>query len=88
MTNIPQDSPIYASNAFLVESYPEQNAAELTRFSMGSPSGKISSVMFVGEDAALFLAGFTDAMTKLSDADVESEYLNLYRPLMQSRYLQ
>jgi hypothetical protein len=86
MTNTAQATPLYASKAFLVESLPEQNAAELTRF--GTPAGQVSSVVFFGIDAALFLTGFSDALTKLSDAEVESQYLNQYGSLMQNRYLQ
>jgi hypothetical protein len=83
-----QASPLYASEAFMVASHPESNGTELIRFGSSNPDGKISSVIFVGIDAALFLTGFSDALTKLTDEEVESQYLNQYGPLMQSRYLQ
>jgi hypothetical protein len=86
MTSTAQATQLYASKAFVVESHPEQDAAQLIRF--GNPAGTMSTVTFVGMDAALFLTGFSDAMTKLSDAEVESEYLGQYGPLMQVRYLQ
>lgn len=90
MTNIVHApiAPLYASKAFLVESIPERDAAELTSFGDDNASGTISSVMFTGMDAAMFLTGFSDALTHLSDAEVEEQYLNQYGPLMQSRYLQ
>jgi hypothetical protein len=88
MINTIQATPLYSSKAFMVENHPEQNATELTCFGSDNPAGKISSVMFVGTDAALFLTGFADALTKLSDAEVESRYLKKYSPLMQARYLQ
>jgi len=88
MTNTAVAVPLYESAAFLVESLPQQDAAQLISFGQDNPAGKISSVMFEGMDAALFLSGFSDALTRLSsDAEVEAQYLNRYSPLMQSRYV-
>jgi hypothetical protein len=80
-------APLYASEAFIVEELPEQNGAQITRVGNDNVRGQISSVVFVDFEAALFLTDFAAALSTLSDAEVDTQYLDQYSPLMRSQYL-
>jgi hypothetical protein len=80
-------APLYASEAFVVESLPEQNGAQITRVGNDNARGQISSVVFVDIEAALFLTDFATALSTLSDAEVDTQYLDQYSPLMRTHYL-
>lgn len=79
--------PLYASETFVVESLPEQNGAQIIRVGNDNAYGQISSVVFVDIEAALFLTDFEAALSTLSDAEVDSQYLDQYSPLMRTQYL-
>lgn len=80
-------APLYASETFVVESLPEQNGAQIIRVGNDNARGQISSVVFVDMEAALFLTDFEAALSTLSDAEVDSQYLDQYRSLMRTQYL-
>lgn len=86
MCNAAHSTTLFASPNFQVENYPEQSATELIRMNRDGPPRSVSNTVFKGLDAALFLTGLKDAISKLSDEEVEAQYLGKYGPLMERQF--
>lgn len=88
ITTASPSQTLYASADFMVENYPDLNAAELIRINRDGPPPSISSVIFKGMEAILFLGGFDNALHTLPEEDVEEQFLGRYASLMQRQLLQ
>ena len=79
---------LYASADFVVENYPDLNAAEIIRINRDGPPPSISSVIFKGMEALVFLGGFDNALHTLPEEEVEAQFLGRFAPRMQRQLVQ